>query len=79
MTARKSGESIKRPSAKKPQLTVDDIIAEEKRMAVRISFDLTRAQHFKLKYYAMTHGQTIASLMQEYVDSLPAAPEPGAK
>ena len=49
-------------------LTLDDLVENEK--IKRVNFDLSEAQHRKLKEYAASQGLSIREIMTRYVESL---------
>ena len=49
-------------------LTLDDLVENEK--TKRVNFDLSEAQHRKLKEYAASQGLSIREIMTRYVESL---------
>ena len=52
----------------KKSLSLDDLVENEK--TKRVNFDLSEAQHRKLKEYAASQGLTIREIMTRYVESI---------
>ena len=71
MTATTKGTlSAGRPSAKSSKATTLASLAD-KAATVRVSFDLDREQHTKLKVYAAKQGKTVKEVLSDYVAQLP--------
>jgi len=62
--------SAGRPSAKIAKASTLASLADTQEIK-RVNFDLTAAQHAKLKVYAARHSTTIKQLFAAYVNSLP--------
>ncbi|MBC8725505.1 chromosome partitioning protein ParB [Paraburkholderia sp. 31.1] len=63
-TALKAG----RPSKARAAAPANVFIEQEK--PVRVNFDLSRAEHTKLKVHAAMHGKSIADVLREFVTQL---------
>jgi 4-hydroxy-3-methylbut-2-en-1-yl diphosphate synthase IspG/GcpE len=73
----KIGLTAERPSLGTVQQNISDLVDKEKirNKAVRISVNISEDQHFNLKYFAMINKKTLASVLQDYISTIPAAPK----
>ena len=68
MSAKPAGLKAGRPSAARAATPINVFIEPEK--PVRVNFDLSRAEHTKLKIHAAKSGKSIADVMREFVTQL---------
>ena len=63
-----------RPSAGKPPKTLKDL--RDSPEMVRMTLDIDKERHTRLKVYAALHGKTIAAVIREIIDGLDISQTP---
>lgn len=58
-----------RPSKDNPMQTLSDVA--QKPEITRVSFEIEKTEHYKLKMYALKSRKTITQILRDYIQTLP--------